>query len=130
MPKSYRKERLNELFWEEINSIVLYELSDPRVADIGVTLVDVAPDLTTARVFITPFYEDVDTREVLNGLQAAQGYIRTQLAQRIKVRRIPELIFKIDHSYLESRRVDAILDALPPISTEQDSTPKEETTSD
>ncbi len=125
MPKSYRKERLNELFWEEINSIVMYELSDPRVADIGVTLVDVAPDLTTARVFITPFYEDVDTREVLKGLDAAQGYIRTQLAQRIKVRRIPELIFKIDNSYIQARRVDAILDSLPTTS-ETSNTPSTE----
>jgi len=130
MPKSYRKERLNELFWEEINSIVMYELSDPRVADIGVTLVDVAPDLTTARVFITPMYEDVDTREVLKGLDAAQGFIRTQLAQRIKVRRIPELIFKIDNSYLQARRVDAILDALPPAIEEPDIPSKEENASD
>ena len=130
MPKSYRKERLNELFWEEINSIVMYELSDPRVADIGVTLVDVAPDLTTARVFITPLYEDVDTQEVLKGLDTAQGFIRTQLAQRIKVRRIPELIFKIDHSYLQARRVDAILDALPPAIEEPDIQSKEEKNSD
>jgi ribosome-binding factor A len=130
MPKSYRKERLDELFWEEINSIVMYELSDPRVSDIGVTLVDVAPDLTTARVFITPFYEDVDTRKVLKGLDAAQGYIRTQLAQRIKVRRIPELIFKIDHSYLQARRVDAILDSLPPVSETSDTPTQEETASD
>ena len=114
MPKSYRKERLDELFWQELNSIVMYELSDPRVADIGVSMVDVAPDLTTARVFITPFYEDVDTRGVLKGLHAAQGYIRTQLAQRITIRHIPELIFKIDHSYLQARRVDDILDSLPP----------------
>ena len=130
MPKNYRKERLDELFWEEINSIVMYELSDPRVADIGVTQVDVAPDLTTARVFVTPFYEDVDTRDTLKGLEAAQGYIRSQLAQRIKVRRIPELIFKIDRSYLEARRVDAILDSLPPAAEEPDEETKKETTSD
>ncbi len=130
MPKSYRKERLDELFWEEINSIVMYELSDPRVADIGVSQVDVAPDLTTARVFITPFYEDVDTRETLKGLDAAKGYIRSQLAQRIKVRRVPELIFKIDRTYLEARRVDAILDSLPSITEETNVEKKEETTSD
>jgi ribosome-binding factor A len=127
MPKTYRKERLNELFWQEINSIVMYELSDPRVADIGVSMVDVAPDLTTARVFITPLYEDVDTVGVLKGLGAAQGYIRTQLAQRIKIRHIPELIFKIDHSYLQARRVDDILNALPPAA---DTLSQEETTSD
>ncbi len=114
MVKNYRKQRLDELFWEEINSIIMYELSDPRVADIGVTMVDVSPDLTTARVFVTPFYEDVDTREVLAGLKAAHGFIRSQLAQRIKVRRMPELIFKIDRSYLEARRIDEILDSLPP----------------
>ncbi len=115
MVRNYRKQRLDELFWEELNSIIMYELSDPRVDDIGVTQVDVSPDLTTARVFVTPFYEDVDTREVLAGLKAAQGFIRTQLAQRIKVRRMPELIFKIDRSYLEARRVDEILDSLTPL---------------
>jgi ribosome-binding factor A len=127
MPKTYRKERLNELFWQEINSIVMYELSDPRVADIGVSMVDVAPDLTTARVFITPLYEDVDAVGVLKGLNAAQGYIRTQLAQRIKIRHIPELIFKIDHSYLQARRVDDILNALPPAA---DTLSQEENASD
>jgi len=116
MPKNYRKERLNGLFWKEINSIVLYELSDPRVTDVGVTRVEVASDLSAARVLIAPLYDDVDKREVLKGLEAAQGYIRTQLAQRIQVRRIPELIFKIDQSYLEARRVDALLDSLPPAS--------------
>jgi ribosome-binding factor A len=127
MPKTYRKERLNELFWQEINSIVMYDLSDPRVADIGVSMVDVAPDLTTARVFITPLYEDVDAVGVLKGLNAAQGYIRTQLAQRIKIRHIPELIFKIDHSYLQARRVDDILNALPPAA---DTLSQEENASD
>ena len=115
MIRNYRKQRLDELFWEELNSIIMYELSDPRVDDIGVTLVDVSPDLTTARVFVTPFSEDVNMREVLAGLKAAHGFIRTQLAQRIKIRRMPELIFKIDRSYLEARRVDEILDSLPPI---------------
>ena len=127
MVRNYRKQRLDELFWEEINSIIMYELSDPRVDDIGVTQVDVAPDLTTARVFVTPLYEDVDTREVLAGLKAAQGFIRTQLAQRIKVRRMPELIFKIDRSYLEARRVDEILDSLPPITDpiKEEETPRD-----
>jgi len=114
MVRNYRKQRLDELFWEELNSIIMYELNDPRIEDIGVTQVDVAPDLTTARVFVTPFYEDVDTQQVLAGLKAAHGFIRTQLAQRIKVRRMPELIFKIDRSYLEARRADEILDSLPP----------------
>ncbi len=126
MVHNYRKQRLDELFWEEINSIVMYELSDPRVADIGVTLVDVSPDLTTARVFVTPLYPDVDTDQVLAGLKAAHGFIRTQLAQRIKVRRMPELIFKIDRSYLEAQRVDEILDSLPPITEPNE----EETTSE
>jgi len=114
MPKSYRKERLDERFWQEINSIIMYELSDPRVADIGVSMVDVSPDLSAARVFITPLYEDVEKQTVLKGLEAAQGYIRSQLAQRIKIRHIPELIFKIDQSFLQARRVDAILSNLPP----------------
>ncbi len=127
MVRNYRKQRLDELFWEEINSIIMYELSDPRVDDIGVTQVDVAPDLTTARVFVTPLYEDVDTREALAGLKAAQGFIRTQLAQRIKVRRMPELIFKIDRSYLEARRVDEILDSLPPVTdpVKEEETPRD-----
>ncbi len=125
MPKNYRKARLDERFWQEINSLVSYELSDPRLADIGVSMVDVAPDLSTARVFITPLYEDVDTRQALKGLEAAQGYIRTQLAQRITVRHIPELIFKIDLGYLQARRVDELLDSLPPAAENVDAPPED-----
>jgi ribosome-binding factor A len=129
MPKTYRKERLNERFWQEINSIVMYELSDPRIADIGVSMVDVSPDLSAARVYITPLYEDVEQSTLLKGLEAAQGYIRSQLAQRIKIRHIPELIFKIDHSFLQARRVDAILGNLPPAAAETPDS-KDESSSD
>jgi ribosome-binding factor A len=72
-------------------------------------------------------YEGVKTTAILKGLEAAQGYIRSQLARRIKIRHIPELIFKIDHSYLQARRVDDILNALPPAA---DTLSQEENASD
>lgn len=112
MSRSYRKERLDERLWRELNTIIGYELSDPRLAEINVSRVDVSRDLQTARVYISPLTDDQDERGILAGLENATGFIRMQIANRIELRRVPELVFRIDRSLQEARRVDAILDTL------------------
>lgn len=112
MSRSYRKERLDEVLWRELNTIIGYEMNDPRLLEVSVSRVDVSRDLQTARVFIAPLSEDVDERGVLQGLESAIGFIRGQIAIRVELRRVPDLVFRIDRSAQEARRVDAILDTI------------------
>ncbi len=112
MARLYRKERLDELLLRELETIICYELDDPRLHDVTVTAVDVTRDLQTARVYVALLDESSDERAVLNGLEHARGYVRSQIAGRLQLRRVPDLVFRIDRQYAAAARVDAILDAL------------------
>ncbi len=112
MARPYRKERLDELLLRELETIICYELDDPRLRDVTVTAVDVTRDLQTARVYVALLNESGDERAVLNGLEHARGYVRSQIAGRLQLRRVPDLVFRIDRQYAAAARVDTILDAL------------------
>ena len=114
MNRTYRKERLDELLLRELSSIIIYELDDPRLHDVAVNRVDVARDLRTARVYITPLDEEMDVREIQRALDSAQGHLRSEIASRVQLRRVPEFYFKIGKSYQQAQRVEDILDSLPP----------------
>lgn len=112
MARPYRKERLDELLLRELESIICYELDDPRLRDVTVTAVDVTRDLQTARVYVALLDANGDERAVLDGLERARGYVRSQIAGRLQLRRVPDLVFRMDRQYAAAARVDAILDAL------------------
>jgi ribosome-binding factor A len=114
MARPYRKERLDELLLRELESIICYELEDPRLRDVTVTAVDVTRDLQTARVYVALLDENGNERAVLDGLEHARGYVRSQIAGRLQLRRVPDLVFRIDRQYAAAARVDTILDALNP----------------
>ncbi len=122
MSRSYRKERLDELFLNELDTMLTYELNDPGLDGIAVSRVDVTRDLQAARIYITPLEPDVDEGEVMRALERARGYIRSELAARISLRRMPELVFRIDRLFEQSRRVEAILENLE-YATEADESP-------
>ncbi len=119
MSRHYRKERLDELLYRELNTLVLYELNDPRLAGISISSVDVSRDLQTARVYVRMLDEETVVTEVLRGLEKASGFLRSEIATRINLRKAPELYFRIDSSYQEAKRIDNILDSIPPYIEEE-----------
>lgn len=112
MNRTYRKERLDELLWRELNSIIVYELADPRLHEISVSRVDVARDMQTARIYITPLDEQQDVKEIQRALENARGHLRSEIASRIQLRHVPELYFKIGESYQQTQRIEDILESL------------------
>lgn len=112
MPRLYRKERLDELLRRELETIISYEMEDPRLENVTVTDVDVARDLQMVRVYVAVLDQNRREQDVLEGLERAKGYIRNQIAGRVQFRRLPDLVFRIDRSLVQAQRVDAILDVL------------------
>lgn len=106
---SRRQRRVGELLKEEIGMIIAYELSDPRLAFVSVTDVQVSSDLRHARVYISHLGEAEETEIVLEALKGATGYMRHELAQRVELRYVPELSFYKDTSLERGRRVDQLL---------------------
>jgi len=105
----HRLQRVNEQLKRELSRIVVGEVSDPRVHAVTVTRVSAAPDLTFARVFVQLLGEESDRAESMEGLEAATPYIRTLLAERMDMRRVPELRFERDRSLEHAMRIEELL---------------------
>ncbi len=106
---SHRIERVNEQLKREISRIVVGEVKDPRVDAVTVTRVSAAPDLTFARVHVQLMGEESERKETLAGLNAATPFIRGRLAERVRMRRVPELRFEQDRSLEHAMRIEELL---------------------
>ncbi|MFN3333248.1 MAG: 30S ribosome-binding factor RbfA [Caldilinea sp.] len=109
MSSEIRQQRVAGLVFEEISIMLAGELRDPRISLVKVTDVRVSKDLRNARVFVSHDDDTVSQRELLKALQSATPYLRGQLAERLGLRAVPELLFSYDDSPEKAARVDELL---------------------
>jgi len=103
--------RLEGEFKRGLSEIFLTELKDPGISPmIGVTRVDVTPDLKYAKVYVSAYDAPEKMEATIKALQRAEGFIRAKLNDRIRVRRIPNLTFIHDTSIEYSIRISKIID--------------------
>lgn len=104
-----RSVRVGELIQKELSDIILRGLRDPRVGFVTIMSVDVTSDLRMARVYFTVMGEDADSEATQKGLESASPYLRRELGKRIKLRHVPELIFKFDTSIAYGNHIESII---------------------
>lgn len=107
--KQYHRERVGEALKEEIGAIIEGELGDPRIALCSVTELIISPDGKSARVFLQVEGDEKESRETVQAINAAKGYIRRELLARLGKRHVPDLNFVLDRSEEISGRIDEIL---------------------
>lgn len=107
--KQHHLERLSEALKEEIGAIVEGELGDPRIGLCNVTEVLVSLDGKSARVFIHVDGDEQEGERSIKAIEAAKGYIRHELLERLGVRHVPELSFVLDRSREIVARIDQLL---------------------
>jgi ribosome-binding factor A len=107
--QKYHRERLAEALREEIETIVEGELGDPRIGLASVSSVQLAEDSRSARILVTIEGNDEEADRTLEGLAAAVGFIRHEIAERLHLRRSPELYFQQDRSHQIEARIDELL---------------------
>ena len=91
--------RVNGLLKQELSQLILRELKDPRVASlVTITEVDTKPDLDHALVFVSVMASPEEQNDVMRGLRSAEGFLRSTLGSRVKLRKIPALNFRLDNS--------------------------------
>ena len=105
----YHKGRLAEALREEISAIVEGELADPRIGLATVTEVMLAPDGKSAHVMVAVIGNEKEAVETMKGLSAATGFIRHEVADRLRLRHAPELFFRLDKSDQYESRIDELL---------------------
>lgn len=103
-----RARKVAKRIFEEISVLFQREVSDPRLSNITITDVDVDRELAYATVFVSTL-EDSDHDVVMNALRGAQGFLRSQLANRIPMRVFPHLRFRYDPSSSHGARIDELL---------------------
>jgi len=104
-----RTYRVGELIQQEISAIILRGLRDPRVGFVTITSVDVTSDLRYAKVYFTVMGEDSDASETQQGLDSAVPFLRRELGKRLKLRHVPELVFKYDTSISYGNHIESLL---------------------
>lgn len=107
--RQHHLDRVGETLKEEIGAIIEGELGDPRIALCHVTEIMLAPDGKSARVFLQVRGDPPEQEQTVQAVNAAKGYIRRELLQRLGKRHIPELIFLLDQSEEYGTRIDELL---------------------
>lgn len=106
---THKTERVSEALREELDELISYELSDPRIGDVMVTEVLLSPDKKRAKVRLH-FGNPADSgAETITALEGARHFLRSQLSERLSIFRIPDLHFEPDVAPGLNARMDQIL---------------------
>ena len=110
-------QRLTEDVKREI-SVAMRDIKDSRVASgiVSVSHVEITNDLSYCKVYVSSLDGGEKTEEAVECLKKAQGFFKKRINARIKMRKMPEIIFQPDHSLAYYEKISEIIDNLPPIS--------------
>ena len=104
-----RIEQTDAILMRELSMIISQELNDPLLGFPTVTEVDVASDYSNAKVYVSFLGKNYKKRDGLEALRRAKGHIKSLLAKRVRIRKIPDLIFIVDDSLDKAQRIDQII---------------------
>jgi len=108
MRKTRRTSRVGESVRDALVDVFRHEIKDLDLGLTSITGVEVSPDMHFARVFISGL-DEKQTRDMVRELQQRQGFIRSQLGKRVRLRSTPELDFKFDETAMRAGRIEDLL---------------------
>jgi len=106
-PTYKRAERVSDQMKQEIADILMRKIKDPRIGFVTVTDVEVADDLRNAKVFVSVYGSE--KAATLKGLESASPFIRSELGRRMRMKFIPELLFRYDDSVERGAHINELL---------------------
>lgn len=114
MATNRRVSRVAELIKREVSQMLIHDIKDDRVGAglVSVTDVVVSGDLQHAKIFVSVYGSEEAKIETMAGLKSATGFVRTELGQRVRLRRTPEVIFQEDSSIERGTKVLSLLNQL------------------
>ena len=106
----HRPERIAEEVRNEVSLMLAGELKDPRLsAPVIVTEVRMGAGMRTIRIFVSLAGDEAERASTLAGLQAARGFVRHELVDRLHLRRAPDVIFMLDQTEEIGNRIESLL---------------------
>ncbi len=117
---SIKNIRINEEVLRALSVIIREEIKDPRIHPMtSVVAVEVAPDLKSAKAYISVLGDEKAQADTLKGLKSAEGYIRRLLAKKVNLRNTPEIIFIGDQSIEYGIKMSKLIDDVTHSNEEQ-----------
>lgn len=107
-----RQDRIRQALKKEVSNIIHDELKDPRLGFVTITDIEITPDLRYAKIFFSVLGKDEDYKKTKEALDNATGFIRKLIAQRIRLRFTPEIIFREDRSAEYSIRIQEAIEEI------------------
>lgn len=104
--------RVGEQLKKELSQIIQTELKDPRIGFITVTGVEVTSDLSQAKVYLSVLGTEEQKEETLKALDRANGFLRSEVGKRMRLRHTPVLLFKFDSSIEYGSHISSLLDQI------------------
>ncbi|MDO4501457.1 MAG: 30S ribosome-binding factor RbfA [Erysipelotrichaceae bacterium] len=99
-----RAEKLDSLLMKEISSIIMFDLNNPEIGFCTVSEVRLSPDLSHAKVYVSFFGKNYG----IAALKKSKGFVKSQLAKRLKLRKIPDIDFVVDDTLEKVDRIHEI----------------------
>ena len=112
MSQGTRASRVGDQIQAELASLLTRDVHDPGIGFVTITRVKLSPDLQQARVYYTSIGDDKAKRESARALDRATPFLRRQVGQRLRLKRVPVLTFLYDESIEQGDRIERILQEL------------------
>jgi ribosome-binding factor A len=112
MSQGSRPERVADQLRSELAAMLARDVHDPGIGFVTLTRVQVSPDLQQARVWYTSLGDDAARANSARALERAAPFLRRQVGARLRLKRVPELVFRYDDSIAGQDRIEQILDEL------------------
>ena len=112
MPTKVRMQRIQDRMHQEISELILLRMSDPRLAGISITDVTVDREFAFADIYVSAFEGAARSKEILEGLEHASGFLRRELAARVELRTFPRLRFHWDPTPENADHIEKLLKSL------------------
>ena len=104
-----RTARVGQAIREELSQLISFEMSDPRLRSVSVAEVDVTPDGRQANVKVEVFGSAEEQQNAMAALEHSAGFLRHQVASRMELRHVPELLFVSDAGTAAQARIETLL---------------------
>ena len=112
MSQGSRPDRVADQIRSELASLLAREVHDPGIGFVTLTRVHVSPDIQQARVYYTVLGDDKARQNSARALDRASSFLRRQIGTRLRLKRVPELVFQYDESISGQDRIERILNEL------------------
>lgn len=109
MPSKIRLQRINDRIRTELSTMLVMEVADPRLGGVTVTDVRVDRELAYADVYVSAVEGHERSKEILDGLHSAAGFLRKALADRVELRVFPRLRFHWDPTPERADHIERVL---------------------